>query len=445
MMPAYARRGSPGRGSVVAMSANDGYRRVSSLPAWLILMGTIIPSDLELSIGGAKFTSGRIGVVLLLIPAVVRLFGAGRRLMLVDFLALVTGLWMIGAAIYVDGSGSLSSAGAEALEFVGGYFVARAFIYGPPAVAAFIKVMKICLLIAVAVAVLDNLSGRWVISDLLAAIFHIPSMVPQTRANSVRAISTFVHPILFGVFCSMVAAIVLNTEANVAKKALYVSICIFGAILSFSSAALMAVVLAFGVYLYNGQMRGFRGRWQALIAVLVIFMLAVTVATNHPLGWVLSHLTLDPDSSYFRLLIWDSAFEHISQQPIFGNALRPLNDSILDATTDSAWLVFALRYGIPMITLMFLMNVAAFMPAGSYAVRNRPPVAPLQLAFTTVLSLFMFVGLTVAYWNYMWIFWGVCIGIRASLREWTMSLQASNDAIMREAMLVRAAEEPGVA
>jgi len=37
-----------------------------------------------------------------------------------------------------------------------------------------------------------------------------------------------------------------------------------------------------------------------------------------------------------------------------------------------------------------------------------------------LLLVFMFSGLTVHFWNYMWMFWGVCLGVRASLREMSM-------------------------
>ena len=49
-------------------------------------------------------------------------------------------------------------------------------------------------------------------------------------------------------------------------------------------------------------------------------------------------------------------------------------------------------------------------------------MARMRTAFSLILVLFMFVGLTVHYWNYMWIFWGICIGIRASLREYSMGV-----------------------
>ena len=41
----------------------------------------------------------------------------------------------------------------------------------------------------------------------------------------------------------------------------------------------------------------------------------------------------------------------------------------------------------------------------------------MRHAFTLVLLMFMFTGLTVHFWKSMLMFWGLCLGIRASLRE----------------------------
>jgi hypothetical protein len=83
------------------------------------------------------------------------------------------------------------------------------------------------------------------------------------------------------------------------------------------------------------------------------------------------------------------------------------------------WLVDALRFGMPVVVLLILINIAACLPIK--AIRNRTSngvyIEDMHLAFTIVLVLFMFAGITVYFWNYMWIFWGVCLGIAASLRE----------------------------
>src|SRR5262245_20654919 len=86
--------------------------------AWLALIGLIIPAaEVQVFIGGAKFTVGRIGIFLLLIPAVVTLLQKNRRLLLSDLLVCAMAVWIVGANFHTEGTKSLSSAGAEAIEF----------------------------------------------------------------------------------------------------------------------------------------------------------------------------------------------------------------------------------------------------------------------------------------------------------------------------------------
>jgi hypothetical protein len=176
------------------------------------------------------------------------------------------------------------------------------------------------------------------------------------------------------------------------------------------------------LYLYHTALKEYSGRWRALQMCLVTIVVVIMAVANHPIGWIISHLTFDPVSGYFRMLIWDAAIQKIMESPLTGYAFGRLNHDILDTTVDSVWLVFALRFGLPMIILLALTNIASILPVkGRFNGVVEDPSAPeLRIAFTIAVVMLMFTGLTVHYWNYLWIFWGVCIGIRASLREFSM-------------------------
>jgi hypothetical protein len=60
------------------------------------------------------------------------------------------------------------------------------------------------------------------------------------------------------------------------------------------------------------------------------------------------------------------------------------------------------------------------LPVSRRIARQPSYLSRMSTAFTLVLVVFMFTGITVHFWNYMWIFWGVCIGMRAALREQAM-------------------------
>jgi hypothetical protein len=404
---------------IIRAQSPRAVQRANPFPACLALIGIIVPSQVQVLIAGAKLTAGRIGVILLLIPALVMLCRRGRHALASDFFACATGAWMIAAAVRTGGWDSLPSAGAEVLELIGGYFIARGFFFGPAALDTFIRVLRVFAVAAILLAMADTVSHRWIVQDTVAAIFDVPPPGPVYRGNLVRATSTFDHPILFGIFCSLVAAISLYSKLDMLPRILLVGLCIIGCILSLSSVAWMSLLIVIAVYTYDQIMRQYAWRWYPVWIGIAALLSALFLISNHPIGWLISHLTLDPESGYFRLLIWDAALIRINQFPLTGFGFNLFNHAILDSTIDSVWLVCSLRFGLPMIIFLILTNVAAFWPT-----RQRfknpagdPYMDKLRRAFTLVLVMFMFSGLTVHFWNFMWIFWGLCIGIRASLRE----------------------------
>jgi O-Antigen ligase len=395
--------------------------RTNLLAALLALIGVILPTEVQISLGaGARFTPGRVAAALLIIPSLVVLCQNGRRFLSCDFLAAAMATWMIVAGLSSVGISALSSAGGDALDFLGGYMIARAYFFGRPALDTFIRVLRNFAFIVIMLAVADNMSGRLIVHETIAAIVHASNW-PQAglRNNTVRAASTFDHAILFGVFCASTAAILLYWERGFLRRSFAVGVCLFGCILSQSSAALIAFSIALASFTYDRLMRRYAWRWNAFWMVIGASSLAFVAVSTNPLSWIISHLTLDPQTGYFRIMIWDAALSYIAQSPITGYAYELFNNNIVDGSVDSIWLLNSLRFGVPMFFLFFLTNVTAFLPVKRqfrYGADDTYMDA-MRRAFTLVLSMLMFSGLTVHFWNYMWMFWGLCIGIRASLRE----------------------------
>ncbi|WP_271565990.1 O-antigen ligase family protein [Bradyrhizobium sp. CCBAU 11386] len=382
-----------------------------------------------------KLTAGRIGIILLMIPALTKLLGKGRNLIISDFFACALAAWLMGAAAYVDPQNSLSSAGAECLEFAGAYFVARGLFFGVAAIDAFMGVLKIVVTIAIVAGFADTLAGRWIVNETLAG--H-PEQADYRLDGIVRALSLFDHPILFGAFCAVSGVLFLFAQPTTNLQLRWGGFCFLGCLSALSSAPLLSFLIGAGVRLYDQFLRQFTWRWTALWCVVIAAMAIALLIGEHPIRWIISHMTFDPSSGYFRLLIWDGALSKIAERPFAGYGLNSVGDVIVDATTDTVWLVLALRFGVPASALLLLANIAAL--ASTNSPRNAlldPRFLQLRSGFTVVLVLFALTGLTVHYWNYMWLFWGLCLGIRANLREQQAAGQAGIPALRGTAHSVR--------
>ena len=87
-VPISSRQFAPGRSAITRRIelSSLAIQRVNVLPAFLALLGIILPTEIQIYLGDAKFTPGRISIILLLFPALFVLSRKGRRAVLSDFL-----------------------------------------------------------------------------------------------------------------------------------------------------------------------------------------------------------------------------------------------------------------------------------------------------------------------------------------------------------------------
>jgi hypothetical protein len=405
-------------------------RNPHRLPIWLVLIGFFTPKTMAIFIGGLMFSPGRLAISILFVPAlgkfVTGLARQYRSVVGADLLMLALVAWMLGATFFQTSSSSASplvSAGSEALELFGAYIIGRAYLYGRPALEMFMRALVAVSVVLTAIALIDVVSGRYLVYETTAQLFGAIYYGAMERSGFVRAQSTFDHPILFGAFCCVCAAMFLHWEAN-RRRLVYCGVCVCGILLSVSSGPLMAFAFMLGAYWYGQIMRNFGWRWKAFWAVIFAFLCALFSLSNSPVGWIIDHLTFDVENGYFRLATWYATFDQIALSPWVGFFRDVSGNEFLDRTVDSVWLVCALTYGLPMMILLILVNLAAFWRNGP---NPRPrsgddaSMSSLRTGFTVALVMFMFIGLTVHFWNAMWMFWGLCIAIRASLREHSLA------------------------
>jgi hypothetical protein len=394
-------------------------------PIWLATVGIFLPNTVGVT--------GKYVVVPLFVLAVGRFVSNGsRRWLPCDFFIFATGLWMIVAELSTTGSLSMTTA-SDVFGFTATYMVARTFIYGEQSLQLFIQALKLTTVTLVAISTLDTLSGHFFINDAVSElisgaarpIVHGAGDIHRKLLgmDTIRATSTFDHPILFGSFCTFAAAIFLYSEQKLQLRAFYVGVCLTGVVLSISSAPLLGFGIAFSIYCCDQLLSQYPGRWKALWLALLGSVCALLLLSNRPLGFVFDHFTFTPETGYYRVLIWDNAMDYIARAPLFGDQSAFLADEILGNSVDCVWLVLALAYGLPVVLLLFLGILTACISGGQ---RNGDllnlEMRRLRTGFSVVLAIFVFLGLTVHFWASIWLFWGLCIGIRASIAEYSRAV-----------------------
>lgn len=393
----------------------------ASMPVvwWIALIGIFFPPVL-FSIGSLNFTPGRLVLILLLGPCVVSVLKNGRRFVGSDGFAVALVIWILTSSTLSGGFKPYVA--AEALEFISAYLLGRAFILGPANFEMFIRALKVIIFVVVAFSLLDTFSGRHVTMDSfgLTPEQSLLNGKNEYRFGLVRAASLFIGPEQNGTFCVMAACIFLYAERGL-KRGLYVGVSVFGCLLALSSGPIMALALISSLFVYDKCMQSYPWRWRLVVGMTIVFVLAVTIVSDHPVEWILVHMTLDPQTGFFRLGMWNYAIPLLGQSPLIGYGLVQLGASdearLYLWSIDCIWLVEALRYGLPAAILLFLTIFWSSFGKNKQISFNRSG-GDVSTGLTLAFVAFSFIGLTVHFWDGSWLFLNLCVGVRASLVEW---------------------------
>lgn len=404
----------------------------SPLPL-IICLAVVLPYSAALFIGDIKLTPIKILLLLLTGPAIAKMLSGDRRqprqLMASDLFALVTALLLLFMPLIVSGSKTLTSSVSQTLEFFGSYIIGRAYFFTNDSIRDLARALKVVTLFVVGMGLLDIITQHFLIHEFVASIFPVDEQIVVSSdphfhrlilgMDSLRAASTFDHPILFGSFCAILIPIHLYAHEDATSRLFYALVSAVGCVIALSSAPLLALAATIAIYCYDAMMRGARWRWKLLIFTILFGVAALFVLSDNPLSWLFRNLTLDPQTSYYRLLIWNAAIDQISNNFWLGVGTSPTGNAILDSSVDSLWLAKAIVYGVPMIVTLFLTGLAAVVPfRGQAKVRRSDPFLDrMSTAFSLMTTILFFISMTVYFWNAVWLFASLCIGIRVSLKE----------------------------
>jgi hypothetical protein len=395
------------------------------LVLWILLAGMVMPPTVALFLGTLKLSTGRIVLFTLFIPAMKQLFNRPWRFVWSDPLVAAGVLWIIGSRFFVEGINATSF--MEGFEFMGFYVLGRALFFEPAAIKEMLPKLRIIAVLLLAFAFMDFFTNTFVINELGGKIFHTVTLASQRDyahfhrqlfgRDVIRATSTFDHPILYGTFCSIAGAIFLFAERKMILRIFSVGVCYAGVLISGSSAALMVSVVTVGVYAYDRVLSKYSARWKVFVMLLLAAYIIINMVIAHPLNWIILHLTFDPVSGYYRINEWDAGIEQVKLHPYIGfGSGHIFGNDYLDVSIDSVFLGLALKYGLPVCVLLLLSSFVLFFKNPGKKIEDKEFLR-FRTIFTIINSLLIFVGFTVFYWNAMWEFWGLCIGIRASLEE----------------------------
>jgi hypothetical protein len=379
--------------------------RKTPLAITLAILSFISPTELSLVVGDLRLSPHRV-VFLVFIPlAIWRL--ATRpdcRLQFYDIPFFGLAVWQTFAFSYHAGQPGFIFGGSWALESLGAYTIARAYIRDLETLQAALRIVFYSIMLAAFFATLDTLTGSFFVHEVLRAALGGDPLPPvEFRKGLARAASTFDHPIHYGTYCATMFALLWMSEPD--RKWQYVRAVVLAvaALLAMSSAPLLSLGLQLALLVWNKYTAPIAMRTQITLAIILGLYLGVLMVSNRsPTQLLIAMATFDPWTGFYRMAIWEHGLENLWGNFWIGIGMadwvRPA--WMYSSTIDAYWLVLPLRTGAP--SFLLLVTGIALLAYGVVS-RGRTSRDPLRrrMAAGWIISLLAIslLGATVHFWN----------------------------------------------
>ena len=208
--------------------------------------------------------------------------------------------------------------------------------------------------------------------------------------------------------------------------------CVIGLLASLSSAPILGLALSVALISYAKFVR-FRHRWLVLTILAAVPITLLFLVFPNPFGIIFRYLIFDPQTGYFRLLIWKYAGANVLSSPLFGIGLSmadswPRPDGF-PHSVDSLWLWGAMTFGIPGSILIAVSLISACVPSVRQNEAHSPLIGPREERTAEMLGIIFFVtiilGFTVHIWGVCWLLLGLLAGLRANLGQFSSADQVT--------------------
>jgi O-antigen ligase len=405
------------------------------------MIALVIPWIIPL--GGVNFPIYRIVLLSMLVPCLAHLLqkkaGTVRA---ADIGVFAYCIWIGIALTTTQGfAKALQPSSSFFIDGFGAYLLGRCYIRSAEDFGQMVSFAVKLLATLLPFALYEWMTGKTILLTMFGAVFptvEFADMPP--RLGLFRVQGPFSHPILFGVFCGSIFALVCSVPSSTGfafGRGFSACIVAVSAMLSMSSAPLAGVAFQAALLIWCKALSRFSWNLNVLWALVLTGYLIVEFGSNQtPIQFYISHFTFDTQTGWYRLLIWDFGSASVMNHPLFGIGLddwvRP--PWMASKSVDNFWLLTAMRYGVPALIIISMSCLVLWI---SLARKRTLPAAlkPYRQAYLICMVTFVFVGSTVHFWAslYSWFFFLLACGV------WLLDInrEASSEAVRMPSRKVR--------
>jgi len=397
--------------------------RDAPLPVLLLILSFLCPSELSLYAGGLRLPPHRVALIILVPIALWRMMsGKAFRIHAFDILILVYAVWTGVTFTLHHGSDGIPYGGSLALECAGGYLVARVWVRDLQVFRAVISLLVASIVVTALIALPETLLHQPFAHQFMHALTGVHHHAQtEVRMGFNRAYGTFDHPIHLGTYCSSLLALVWFSSEGHIQRMKRAAILIGATLLGLSSAPMLGIGVQLGWIMWDRASRGIGQRAMMTAATIgFLYAGAMVVANRTPIAFIATTLTLNAQTGYYRMLIWDYGVDNVLASPWIGIGLNDwMRPSWMPAETiDTYWLIITMRSGLP-ATCMLVVALGLLISAIWRSMRRLRDKRLKRIAAGWVFSFIAFalVAATVHLWNVQHTYFYFFVGLAGWLAD----------------------------
>jgi hypothetical protein len=414
-----ARRGSLATRQARSLSLKVTKPRAGTpLPVAIFLTGLVIPWIIPL--GPLNLSVYRIVLLTMMLPCLfIWVSGKAGPIRVPDIAVILFSLWgSLSLAVVHGVEPMIEAIGIHNVETLGAYMLARCYVRTEEDFLNVVQLVCKLVMMLLPFSLYEWFTGEKPLLNIFGLVFPTPEItMMEPRLGLWRVQGPFEHSIIYGLFCGSavaLACLVLGYGKKGFARWQHLAVISLTAFVSMSSAPIAGMVLQFALIAWNCVLRRWDFRWKILWGLVFASYLVVEFGSAQtPVKFYISHFTFDPQTGWYRLLIWEYGTAAVANHPLFGIGFGEwARLPWMGNSVDNFWLLIAMRHGIPAVCLLFGACLAVVWgTALKQGLSERTDAYRTGYVFCMVA--FLLVGCTVHFWAavYAWFIFMLGSGI----------------------------------
>ncbi len=416
--------------------------------ALLFALSIFIPVEFHILLGSLRLETYRVILAFALIYAFININQVLKKADIVDILLFFFTILASASLIYNHGlKDGIESSGILIIEILGAFYLARLAVTTPKNYYQINMLFATILAVLLVFSLYEAFAQRRILHEWAKAITGHDSLDYRLythhyiRMGIMRTTNMFAHPILYGTigaifFPFIILLIFFKFKISTLIKAIAVFI---GMISTLSSAPLLAVAFQGMTAIVARFWSGGKRFWFGFGFVALSGMILIDAISNRGFFKILiSHMTFNANTGYYRLLQWKYTMDDIADHPLFGIGLndwtRPSN---LNNSIDSFWLLMTLQHGMIASALLFFVCLYAVFHMLNRLHKYHPATRWMVKSWILAFMSLILIGFTVDYFGKIQPLFFFMLGAIG----WAKNMPKLNSILNRMTQIVRLKEQ----